>query len=101
MNVTLVKIYIEGNSHDIDIEMFRVYKEVDLLIEPKKNHKITLEKGSFFVQQIEQNLKEKIIYLYETTEISHYQFYSHRENFRKKFLPRLLKEDWIERKLNE
>jgi len=101
MNVTLVKIYIEGDSHAVDIEMFRVYKEVDLLIEPKENHKITLEKGSFFIHEIDQNLKEGKIYLYETTDIPHYEFWHNEEHFREKYLPQLLKEDWIERKLNE
>lgn len=95
MNVTLVKVYIEVDGHGDDIEMFRVFKDIDPLIEPKVYHKITLEQGSFFVHEIEQNLKENKIYLYETTEIPHYEFWSDKEAFRKKYLPKLLKEDWI------
>lgn len=97
MKVTLIKVYTETDNHGPDIEMFRVFKEADLLIEPKQDHKITLEKGSFYVNEIEQNLKLKKIVLYEFTEIPHYEFWTNKKGFRKKHLPKLIKEGWIEK----
>lgn len=94
MKVTLVKVYTETDSHGEDVEMFRVYRDEDLMIEPKVNHKIVLEKGRFFIDQVEQNLKENKIYLYEYIEIPHYEFWSNKEAFMEKYLPELLEEDW-------
>jgi hypothetical protein len=91
MKVTLVKIYIEEDNHDTDIEMFRVHKEVELLIEPKVGHKLILENGEFYVEKLEQNLKKKKIFLYEITEISHYEYWGDRKAFIKQYLVPLLK----------
>ncbi len=94
MKVTLVKIYIEEDHHDIDVEMFRVYKEIDTLIEPKVGHYLTLDKGEFYIEKLEQNIKKGKVYLYETHEISHYDFWGNRAHFLEKYLPVLLKEGW-------
>lgn len=95
MKATLIKVYTETDSNTPgNLEMFRVYKTVDLLIDPKSNHKITLEKGSFFVNEIEQNLKENKLYLYEYIGIPHYEFWRDEKAFTKKYLPKLLKEGW-------
>lgn len=95
--VTLIKVYIEKDDHAIDIEMFRVFKHVTLIIEPQENTTIILKKsGNFYINKIEQNLEENEVYIYEYTEIPYYEFWSKREKFRKKYLPPLLNEGWCE-----
>jgi hypothetical protein len=96
MKVTLVKIFIETDSHGLDVEMFRVYKEIDTLIEPKIGHHLTLLKGeNFYVEKLEQNIKEGKIILYRTYEISHCEFWGDWELFIDAYLPSLLKKEWI------
>jgi len=96
MLVTLIKVYTETDDHSSDVEMFRVYKIKDLLIEPKLKQKITLENDVFYVNQVEQNLKLQTIQLYEHTDIPHYEFWSKKKEFREKYLPPFLKRGWIE-----
>lgn len=97
MQVTLIKVYTEVDDHAPDVEMFRVFKIVDLLIEPKLRQKITLDDDDvFYINHVEQNLKLQTIHLYEYNEISHYEFWSKKKEFREKYLPPLLKRDWVE-----
>lgn len=97
MKTKLVTIGIQSDDHDSDIEMFRVTKNIDLLIEPKLSHVIITEDGDkFFVEKIEQNLKEKEIVLYETLDVPHYEFWSDKKKFRQKYLTPFLKNGWIE-----
>jgi len=96
MQAILIKVYTETDDHAPDIEMFRVFKIEDLLIDPKRKQTITLENGSFYVDNVNQNLKLQTIQVYEFNEIPHYEFWSDKKAFRKKYLPKLIKEGWTE-----
>lgn len=97
MKVTLITIGLETDSHSSDIEMFKVYKEVEVIIEPALRHHILTEDGDdFFVEKIEQNLKEGKVILYYTFEIPHHEFWGDKKRFRKEYLPSFLKRGWKE-----
>lgn len=96
IEVTLIKVYTEVDDHASDIEMFRVFQIVELLIEPQERQTIRLKKGSFYVDDIEQDLKKQRVRLYQFINISHYEFWSKRKEFRETYLPPLLKEGWVE-----
>jgi hypothetical protein len=100
MKVTLVTIGMETDPHGSDIEMFRVYKDVDLLMEPKLKTFIKTKEGDkFFIETIEQDLKKEKIYLFKTLDIAHYEFWHKKEEFREKYLAPYLKREWSEKEL--
>jgi len=94
MKVTLIKVYTECDDHGEDIEMFRVYQDVDLLITPVKKQGIKTKYGSFSVNYIVQDLIKNKIFLYNYHYISHYDFWHDKERFKEKHLKPLLKKGW-------
>lgn len=96
MEVLLVKKFIETDSHDVDVEMFRAFKNTDLIMDPKEGQRLTLpDKETFCIHQIEQDLQQGMVVLYEITEISHYNFWSNRKQFLKQHLEPLLVKNWV------
>jgi hypothetical protein len=97
MKATLVTIGLETDSHSSDIEMFKVYKEVEVLIAPVLRHHILTEDGDdFLVEKIEQNLKDGKVILYYNFDIPHHEFWGDKKRFRQKYLPSFLKRGWKE-----
>ena len=97
MTTLLVKIYIEHDDHNEgNKEVFRVCKERKLLIEPQKGHIIEVDCQNFYVGRIKQNLDKGIVCLYENTFIPHYEFWGKHDQFKEKYLPKLLEEGWTE-----
>ena len=95
MNITLVKVFGEEDNNGGHKEFFRVYKLESLLMEPQLNAKLILEKGSFYIEEIEQNLQKCVIYLYEFNWLDKHQHWGHKEEF-DKIKNKLIEEGWSE-----
>ena len=93
MNYRLINVIREEDNGNMK-ELMRLAMYVDLILEPKLQMSLTLEKGGkFYIEHIEQDLKNKIVTLYQFTEICHREFWD--EKFWGKYKDQLFKEGWM------
>jgi hypothetical protein len=95
MFVTLVKIFGEKDNSGSSTEFFRVYRGETLLISPQLNTTIRLYDGSFYINNIEQNLEEQNIYLYEENWFDSNIFWGNKEKFLE-LKEKLIEEQWLD-----
>ncbi len=92
MDFILVKV-LRKNQNDNISELQRVYGNTYLLIEPTLKMSITLENGTeFWIDHIEQDLKNNRVILYDYIDICHREFWN--DDFWDKHLEILYKEGW-------
>ena len=92
---TLIMIYEEINNNDSKVEVFRVKRNVSLIIEPREGQRIRLGKDDIFhVDKVEQNIKENTIYLYDTRCIPFYEYYGRYDDLKEEKLAPILQRGW-------
>lgn len=94
MECLLIQVLREDdNGQTSDLQ--KIYRYEKLLLEPKVQMSITFENGSkFWIEHINQDLKNQRVILIECVDICHREFWD--DDFWKKYLRKKHEEGWID-----